>query len=153
MKDLVTKISELQTLDKNEIQQLIADAEKSMVESEHGVEIPHVDHFSKSVYAREITIPKGTFLIGKIHKFQNLNILSKGKLSIISIDGCQTVEAPHTVVSSPGVKRFAFAHEDSVWTTIHGTDETDVDKIEEQFIAKNYDEVIPYTEKLVEKVV
>lgn len=124
-----------------------------MLQSDDQIEIPHVDFFSKSVYAREIKIPKGTFVIGKIHKFENLNILSKGKLAIISIDGCQIVEAPLTVVSSPGVKRFAFALEDSVWTTIHGTNETDVDKIEELFIAKNYDEFIPNVEKLVEKVV
>jgi hypothetical protein len=53
------------------------------------------------------------------------------------------------VVSPPGVKRLAYAHEESIWATIHGTDETDVDKIEEQFIAKDYSEV----EKLLEKAV
>lgn len=99
-------------------------------------------HFSKDVYARELFIPAGTLIIGKIHKHTNLNILSQGEISLLSIDGVKRVSAPYTVVSSPGVKRLAYAHTDCVWTTIHGTDETDIDKIEDQFIAKNYNEVI-----------
>jgi len=109
---------------------------KEIISKEEQVEIPVTNHFSKGVYAREITIPQGAFVIGKKHKFQNLNILSKGEISLISIDGAIRVKAPYTVVSSPGVQRLAYAHEDCVWTTIHGTDETDVDKIEEEFIEK-----------------
>ncbi len=145
---IMPTISEIQSFDKDQIRDFIARAEVIMKESGGELEIPHTDRFSKGVYCREITIPKDTFLIGKIHKFENLNILSKGKLSIISIEGCQTVEAPFTIVSPPGVKRFAYAHEDSVWSTIHGTDETDVDKIEEIFIAKDYSEVIEHKETL-----
>lgn len=105
------------------------------------VEFPLTHRFSKGVYAREIFIPKGCLIIGKIHKFANLNVLSKGDLSIVSIEGHQRVQAPYTVVSPPGVKRMAYAHEDSVWTTIHGTDETDLAKIEDEFIVKTYDEL------------
>lgn len=152
MQEIVSKIQELQDLSKDEIQALILESEKAMFESPHQIELPHTNHFSKSVYARELHIPKGCFVVGKIHKFENLNILSKGKLSVISIDGCQTVEAPFTVVSSPGVKRFAYAHEDSIWTTIHGTDEKDVDKIEDVFIAKSFEEFIEFKTKLVEGV-
>lgn len=141
MQELISKSLDLQSLTKEQIQQYIAHAESMMIDSGEGVEIPLKHHFSKDVYAREIFIPKGTFLVGKIHKFENLNILSQGELSIISIDGCQRVKAPFTIVSVPGVKRLAYAHEDCVWTTIHGTDEKDVDKIEEKFIAKTYDDV------------
>ena len=125
---------------RDEIRDIIAHAQ-AVIEKEPQIEIPLKHHFSKDVYAREITIPQGSLIVGKIHKHTNLNILSKGKISLLSIDGCTTVEAPYTVVSSPGVKRLAYAHEDCVWITIHGTAEKDVDKIEEQFIAKSYDEV------------
>ncbi len=101
------------------------------------VDIPKVDYFSKGVYAREITIPAGTVLTGKIHKFQNLNIMSKGDMSVLMEDGTvKRVQAPFTIVSPPGTRRAAFAHSETVWTTIHGTDETDVDKIEAEFIAQ-----------------
>lgn len=122
------------------VQDFITTIEKDMVEMPQ-VEIPVTNHFSKGVYAREITIKKGTFVVGKIHKYENLNILSKGEISLMSIDGIIRVKAPYTVVSSPGVKRFAYAHEDCVWTTIHGTEEKDLEKIEDLFIAKSYDEV------------
>jgi len=126
---------------KDEIKDLIATFETEMLTQEQ-IEIPVVHHFSKGVYARQITIPKHSLVVGKIHKFENLNILSQGDITVLSVDGMFRVKAPYTVVSSPGVKRLAFTHEETVWTTIHGTDEKDVDKIEEEFIAKSYDEVV-----------
>jgi hypothetical protein len=128
-------------LNKSEIRSFIKDIEtKMMTEGEH-IEIPVNHHFSKDVYAREMVVPKGTMLVGKIHKHQNLNILSQGEVSILSIDGSLRVKAPYTFVGSPGSKRLFYMHEDTVWTTIHGTNETNVDKIEESFIAKNYEDV------------
>lgn len=105
------------------------------------VDMKVVDHFSHGIYARELHIPKGTCLTGKVHKFENLNILSQGALLILREDGSvEQVRAPYTVVSPPGTRRAAFALEDTVWTTIHGTDLRDVDAIEERFIAQTPEE-------------
>jgi len=131
---------DISSFSKEEIRDFIQRLQEE-VEKHPQVEIPLQHHFSKDVYAREIAVPKGSLIIGKIHKFESLNILSKGKMTIFSIEGVKTVEAPFTVVSGPGVKRVGYAHEDSVWTTIHGTNEKDVEKIEEKFIAKTYEEV------------
>ena len=100
------------------------------------VEIPVKDYFSKGVYAREIFIPKGTVITGKIHKFTNLNIMSQGEMSVLTEDGIKRVKAPFTIVSPPGTRRVAYAHEDTIWTTIHGTEKTDVDEIEAEFVAQ-----------------
>lgn len=116
------------------------------------VKIEPVHHFSRDVYAREITIKKDTLLVGAIHKHKNMNIISKGKVTFFSIDGALTVEAPYTFVASPGVKRVIYAHEDTVWTTIHGTPETDLEKIEDEFIAKNYEEVYLNSERTLDDV-
>jgi hypothetical protein len=35
------------------------------------------------------------------------------------------------------------AHTPVTWTTIHGTDEKDIDKIEAQFIAEKYSDIVP----------
>lgn len=105
-------------------------------------------YFSQGVYAREITIPKGTVLTGKIHKYPQLNILSKGELSVLTEDGIKRVKAPFTVVSPAGTKRIAFAHEESVWTTIHGTEENDVEKIEKRFIAQDDAEYLEHCKAL-----
>lgn len=127
-------------LSKQEIRDLISKVEAACMEGEK-IDVPIEHHYSKSVYAREMKLSKGMLIVGKIHKYQNLNILSSGEVSVLSIDGILKVRAPYTFVGSPGTKRVIYAHEDCVWTTIHGTDETDVEKIENQFIAKTYDEV------------
>ena len=134
-------LNELELLSKAEVRDLIAEIEEQVKLGGELIEIPIVHHFSKGVYAREMRPPKGALIVGKIHKFENLNILSQGEVSVLSIDGVMKVKAPHTFVATPGTKRVIYAHEDVVWTTIHGTDETDVDKIEEQFIAKTYEEL------------
>lgn len=122
------------------IREIISEIESKANQCEQ-VEIPLQHYFSKDVYAREIIIPKGTLVVGKIHKHQSLNILSKGKIALFSIEGAKIVEAPFTIVSPPGVKRVGYAIEECVWTTIHGTSETDLVKIEDEFIATDYDEV------------
>lgn len=134
------KAIDLATMSKEEVREFITKVE-AMISLMEQIEVPLKHYFSKGVYAREVTIAKGSFLIGKIHKHQNLNILSKGEITVFSIEGYARIKAPCTMVSPPGVKRVVYAHEDCVWTTIHGTDETDLVKIEEQFIVKSYEEL------------
>jgi hypothetical protein len=102
---------------------------------------PLKHYFSPGVYGREIFMPKGSLVIGKIHKNQTMNIISVGEISILSIDGVIRVKAPYTFVSSPGAKRVVYMHTDCIWTTFHGTHETDLGKIEDEIIAKTYDDV------------
>jgi hypothetical protein len=97
--------------------------------------------FAPGSYAREMTIPKGTLIIGKIHKHAHLNIISKGKVRVATEFGPMSFESPYTFVSDVGTKRAVYAIEDTIWTTIHVTTETDLDRIEEYVIAKNYDEL------------
>jgi len=96
--------------------------------------------FAPGNYAREMMIPKGTLIIGKIHKHAHLNIISKGRVHVATEFGPVSFEAPHTFVSEPGTKRAVYALEDTIWTTIHATDETDLDKIENYVIAKSYED-------------
>jgi hypothetical protein len=131
----------LSQLSKGEVRELIAKVEAAAKLSDTQIDVPITHHFSKSVYAREMRLPKGALIVGKIHRHANMNILSQGEVSVLSIDGVMRVKAPHTFVASPGAKRMIYAHEDCVWTTIHGTEETDVEKIEDEFIAKSYDEL------------
>lgn len=111
------------------------------------LDLPVKHYFSQGVYARELFIPRGTLLTGQIHKFEQLNILSQGDISVMTEDGIVRVQAPFTIVSPPGTKRIAFAHADSVWTTIHGTDETDLAKIEDHFIAHTEAEYQAFVEQ------
>lgn len=112
------------------------------------VGIVPIHRFSPGVYAREITIPAGVTLTGEIHKYAQLNILSKGTMQVLTENGIEIVQAPFTVVSPPGTKRVAHCLTECVWTTILATDETDVEKIENHFIAKTEVEYLTFEKSL-----
>ena len=104
-------------------------------------EAPVTHHFAAGIYGREMLIPQGTVLTGKIHRAECLNIVSKGKIRVLTEHGLRTVEAPATFVSPPGVKRVGLALEDTVWTCIHPNpeDETDLGALEARLIAPDFD--------------
>lgn len=117
---------------------------EKLMRLEPQVELKVVNYFSHGVYARELHIPAGIMLTGEIHKFENLNILSKGEISVMTEEGMVRVKAPFTIVSPPGTKRIAIAHTDCIWTTIHGTFEKDIEVIAQTFIARSEQEYLEY---------
>lgn len=91
------------------------------------VELEVRHHFAEGLYARELLIPKGTILTGKIHKASHINIISKGLITVWTEQGMKKLGAGEHVISQPGCKRVGYAHEDTVWTTIHVNPENDQD--------------------------
>lgn len=96
------------------------------------VELPVRHIFSNGVYARELLIPAGVMLTGKIHKYECLNVMAYGKIIVNSDEGGEVLlEGYNIMTSPPGLKRIGLALEDTLWTTFHAVgDETDVDKLE-----------------------
>lgn len=82
-------------------------------------------YFADGVYGREGEVPKGAWLAGRVHHKAQINIISKGAVVVLTEDGVIEMRAPCTRVSPPGAQRSAFALEDTVWTTLIATDETD----------------------------
>ena len=105
---------------------------------EEALNIVAKHYFANGFYAREMTMPKGCALVGKIHKSEHLCIVSKGAVDIASEERTERISAPYTYVSKPGAKRAIYAHEDTVWTTVHMSDEIDVEKLEDELIAESY---------------
>lgn len=100
---------------------------------------PVTHHFAPGLYAREIFIPAGFVIVGKIHRHAHVNTISKGRVVVATEFGTQELVAPCTFVSQPGTKRAVVAHEDTIWTTYHPTEETDLAKIEEHVIAPSFE--------------
>jgi len=101
--------------------------------------------FSGGVYAREFYTPAGTLVVSKIHKYEHHAFVLKGKVSVFSEFGVQEIEGPCSFISPAGIKRVLYFHEETIWTTIHRTDETDVPTIEKEITADRYEELgIPY---------
>lgn len=126
---------------KADIRSEMLEAEKLLADLPQ-TEMPPTHYHAKELYGREITIPAGTLLIGKIHKHSSLNVLIKGKMRLLTEDGVVELEAPLTVVSNAGTKRMAYAHTECVWLTVHGTQETELEKIEEDVVAPTFDDVV-----------
>lgn len=105
---------------------------------------PIDDKYGCCTYARQMFIPKGTLIIGKIHRHQHLNFILKGKVSVATEFGKKYFEAPCTFISEVGLKRAVYAEEDTIWTTVHLTQfhgEENLDKIEEEVISPTYQEM------------
>lgn len=95
-------------------------------------------HFAPGSYAREIELPADSLVVGKIHRHAHVNVLSKGRCLVATEEGIVELVAPLTFVSKPGTKRVVLALEDTVWTTVHVTEETDLERIEAAIIAPDY---------------
>lgn len=122
------------------IRQKIDRIEAVLKQMPEQLDLPPVHHFSRGLYARELFIPKGTLIVGKIHRYECLNTML-GDISVLTEEGVKRLTGFHTFTSRPGVKRVGFTHEDTTWICYHASKETDIDKLEDELIAKSYDEV------------
>jgi quercetin dioxygenase-like cupin family protein len=115
--------------------------QNAMIESCLSVELPSPTHFfAKGMYMRELTVPAGMRLVGKIHLHEHFLIVTKGKAEVISEFGRCIVEAGHLSISPAGVKRVVVAIEDTQFVTIHlnVTDTNDLGVIEAEHIEPEF---------------
>lgn len=107
-------------------------------------ELPLTHTFSDGVYAREIFMPKGMVVIGHVHNTKHLNIISTGKAIVYMEGKVHEITAPFTFESNAGVRKMLYILEDMFWTTIHVTDETDIDTLEEVLVDRKASEGIEF---------
>lgn len=94
-------------------------------------ECPLKHHFSPGVYLREIFMPAGTVVVGRVHKTEHFNILVQGACLIVHDDGTrEELRAPRVFVSKAGVQKVLYILEDMIWMTTHPSEETDLEKLE-----------------------
>lgn len=100
--------------------------------------------FGHKCYARILHIPAGTALTGKPHRFRTINVLLKGKIEVAANNEApRMLEAPAIFVAEAGARRAGLVHEDVTWVNIHGTEETDLEKIEAE-------QIIPHTNPMLD---
>ena len=105
--------------------------------AENMVGIPDATHaFAPGAYARTIILPKGSTVVGKMHRHAHINVMSYGSVRVATYEGINDFSGHNLFVSAPNVKRSVRALEDTCWTTIHITNETDLEKIEDDVIIK-----------------
>ena len=100
-----------------------------------------VEHYQvDGVYVRSMFIPAGTILTGKIHNFENIAILAKGRMRITNGTDSYIISEGHIMVDQPGVKRLGYAETDVIFITVHRTDNTEIDDIEKELVSDTFEE-------------
>ena len=104
---------------------------------DEGAPLKHT--FVPGAYIREITMPAGMILTSKIHKVEHPFFVLRGKCEVVTEDGDVLIEAPYWGITKAGTKRALRIIEETVWVTVHSTDQTDLKKVEEEIIATSFD--------------
>lgn len=122
---------------------------------DHLLTLPQLDpqtshHICDGVYLRKIILPKGSTATGAVHLTETLDILIYGDLTVVTEQGKKRVSIPGSVfVSLPGLKKVAYAHEETMWMTAHAvTDikEKSLEEIEQELCVASYRDYMRYLE-------
>ncbi len=114
---------------------------KTMSDVEHLTTLKHA--FLDGAYFRQITIPAGIALTGKIHSQSTINMLTKGAFAIVTEFDEQVIEAPYMYISKPGTKKACYTLTDCIFINCHTTWETDLKAIEQEVTTDDY---VPITD-------
>jgi hypothetical protein len=100
--------------------------------------------FADGMYARTGFMPAGSFVAGKIHRYETINILHCGSMAVITEDGgLEFYAAPHIFRSPAGCRKSLFIMEDCYFTNVNrnrsGTQ--DMDQLESELIVTDLKEL------------
>lgn len=110
----------------NRLQREMIKHPQAELETEH--------YFSDGMYCRKVSRPAGTLIVGKVHKKDHFFICAAGEIIAWTENGMKVMKAGDVVESKPGTKRVTFAVTDAIGITVHKTDKTDLDEIEQEVI-------------------
>ena len=97
--------------------------------------------FINGLYVRMVYMPAGMVVTTKIHKVRHPFFVLTGKCKVMTEEGTIEVHAPYQGITEPGTKRLIYVLEDCVWYTVHATDKTTPEDVEEEVIAKDFTEL------------
>ena len=97
--------------------------------------------FADGCYIREIYNPANELIITKIHKKEHPFFLMKGEMSILTEEGIQNIKAPYQGVTKPGTKRAIYTHEECIFITVHATEGTSIEEVEEEVVCTKYEDL------------
>ncbi len=130
---------------RREFRENISALEEEILSMEGGMsgEILHeanpVKHtFAGGCYIRQITNPANELIITKIHKKEHPFFLMSGEMSILTETGVEHIKAPYQGVTKPGTKRAIYTHEECVFITVHATENTTIEDVEDEVVCTEY---------------
>lgn len=124
------------SIEKGEIESTIADCKRDNSQAKH--------YYGEGVYARSLLIPAGTAVVGYIHKQDRVCIIAGGKCTFADEFHSETVEAPWVGEFKAGTKTAVYAHTDTTWVAVVGTDDKDADILTDKLVVATYEEYEQY---------
>ena len=105
------------------------------------LQLPQVDLLTKMLVhggmsARTIFIPGGTVLTGALTNLDNICVVV-GDITVTTDAGLRRLTGIHIVPALAGAKRAGIAHDDTWWITLHRTDLTDPQAIEDEMTSES----------------
>jgi len=98
------------------------------------VEMPTLHWLLEGMYARQILIPEGTIIVGRYHKKPHFFMVLKGSIGVTTEDGIKALRAGNMLMCPPGARRVGIAYEDTIVVTIHRTEATSLEEIEDDVV-------------------
>lgn len=108
------------------------------------VDCPVKHHFAPGIYAREMSIPAGTMVVGATHLQENLVIVKQGEILVATPSGVVTVTAGEVMRCMPGTKNAVIAVTDASWMNVFSNpdDETDIDVLTTRYVGVSSDKLL-----------
>lgn len=117
-------------------------AYEEFAKTKEQVDIPVKHYMHGNMYAREITIPKDTFITGQLYKFDHFDVMIKGDITVSTDEGVRKRLSGYNVFKGlSGKKRAGYAHEDTTWITFHVAKGKDGDEIQSGLVVDNFAEL------------
>lgn len=98
-------------------------------------------YFGEGTYVREMRLPKDTVIVGRIHRYQEVCVLTKG-IILVKADGAtesKVYEAPYVFTAAPG-KKVLYILENAIFLNIlpNPNNLRDIDELERELTLPDY---------------
>jgi len=114
----------------------VESAERELL-SHPQVDCPVVHHFGPGICIREVFMPAGAIAIGHRQKFDQLNVMIRGKVLIAKDDGTTQILTAPMIFTGKAGRKIGYVMEDMVWQNVYATDLKDASAVEDFFIEKS----------------
>lgn len=111
----------------------------SLMKCEEQIDLNEKHLFADGMYCRQVLMPKGSLVVGHIHKKQAINVLASGKILIKTKmeDEWEEISAPFVNTTLGGMRKIIYVLEDAYFMNIFRTNETSLDKLYEECVVED----------------
>lgn len=109
------------------------------LKSSYDLPVEHIK--AAGLYGRMVVMKAGDCVVSRVHKYEHITIALSGSCTVVEVDGTERlVTGPDVWVTKPGTQRALLIHEDTIWMTVHATEEEDVEQMFDRLTCDNFAE-------------